>query len=125
EPAKTSETPVLWVGGFADFNAREPVYQSMFNSLSGPRWGFFGPWGHGAGTGPNGEDFDQLTLDWFDHWTKGRPLASTPRVLVQEIDGHWRSESSWPPSDATPQSIPLAPGSYFDLGANAEETAPP
>ena len=124
-PVLSSITPVLWAGGFNDYNAREVRFLDMFNSLHADHWGFFGPYEHGIATGPNGESFDRITLDWYDHWVKGTPLQYEPRTLVQGVDGTWRGEQAWPPADVNGQTLPIAAGTYSDNADNQEEARPP
>ena len=88
--------PILAIGGWAD------RYSSSVMSLVDRRpdrvWGIVGPWGHqypdtghpGPATG-----FQQLALEWWDHWLKTprppRPPWPPLRVWLREFD---------PPADA-------------------------
>ena len=88
--------PILAIGGWAD------RYSSSVMSLVDRRpdrvWGIVGPWGHQyPDTGHPGPaaGFQQVALEWWDHWLKAtpptRPHWPRLRVWLREFD---------PPADA-------------------------
>lgn len=44
-------------------------------------------------------DWAQLLLHWFDQELKGEQVATGPVVDVQDSQGNWRLEQTWPPRD--------------------------
>lgn len=121
-----SSLPIVYLGGFMDFNAKEEASIALFNSFTGPHRAFFGPWIHIGPQVDNGEPtIGSVALAWFDHFARGKPLAPSPPVLVQGVDGKWRAEQAWPPPDATPSSLELHAGSYALTAGNNEETQLP
>jgi putative CocE/NonD family hydrolase len=53
-------------------------------------------------------DYANILLAWFDRWLKGRRTDLGPRVQVEDSDGHWRNEPTWPPPGAK-ESLWLTP----------------
>lgn len=107
--------PILAVGGWAD------RYSNSVMSLLAARpdlaWGVVGPWGHhypDQGHPGPAIGFQQLALDWWDHWLKpsGKP-PDWPRLRV------WMREFE-PPEDA----IDLRRGHWIEAASAADETAP-
>jgi predicted acyl esterase len=119
--------PVLWVGGFHDWNARETVFINLFSTIAAdvPHRAYFGQWWHGPRRAPEGLTMAALGMQWFEHFVDGTPLPDAPAVAIQSIDGTWRGESSWPPSDERSLAIALTPGSYQATLGNNEETISP
>ncbi|HVL49814.1 MAG TPA: CocE/NonD family hydrolase [Candidatus Thermoplasmatota archaeon] len=59
---------------------------------------------------PGRWDWAEILLRWFDYWLKGDTRVDLgPRVQVADSSGRWRSDHSWPPADATPLKLHLAP----------------
>jgi hypothetical protein len=122
-PAEATQTPILWVGSFQDFNARENVTLSMFNQLSGPHWGFFGQWGHFTGWG---KVFGgPLALSFIDHWVRGTDFPLAQGAYVQDPSGNWQHERGWPPPNVVTASTAINLGSYTDDANNESQTQPP
>ena len=122
--AKGSNIPTLWEQGFDDFNVRPSNFLPLWSTLTGPKRAFLGPWDHGIGP-PNPE-----TLRWLDVYVKQDPAAlayeaTAPAVTIQEPDGRWRAEKSWPPADTVNRYLGIRSGSYIDGGVNSSETEPP
>ncbi len=82
-----------------------------------------GPWIHGVDSmaqtktgnldfGPDAAiDYDELVLDWMDHYLKGldNGVDSEPPVRIFVMgENRWRTEESWPPSGAEPMTLYLA-----------------
>jgi predicted acyl esterase len=119
-----STLPMLWIGGFHDYNAREPAFLDMFHRLAGPRRAYLGQYEHGIDRGPTGTPFGEITLDWYDHVLHGTPFADGPTVMVQDDRGTWRGESTWPPA-TTSWAVPIHSGTYVDLPTNSAEAELP
>jgi len=122
--AAGSTIPTLWEQGFDDFNVRPSSFLPLWSTLRGPKRAFIGPWTHGIGP-PNPE-----TLRFLDAYVKQDPAAlayeaSAPAVTIQEPDGRWRTEKSWPPADTVTRYLGIRSGSYIDGGVNASESEPP
>lgn len=71
-------------------------------------------------------DFAEILLRWFDFWLKeDRSVDLGPRVQVEDSEGRWRSESSWPPRDARATTFHLgAGGKLVAKAADAKTDAP-
>ena len=75
---------VFAVGGWADFYTN--AIPRLLESLTAPRLGLIGPWGHGyphpARAGP-AIDFLKNSLRWWDHWLKGRDTGIMQEPLLR------------------------------------------
>jgi predicted acyl esterase len=121
--AAGATVPTMWVQGFNDWNVRFTNAPPVYDTLRGPRRGIFGPWDHGIG---GDGSFTQESIRWFDRWVKGQRRVKTgPPVLVQDVDGSWRTEETWPPADRVEAALPVLGGSYVDAGGNHAETGLP
>ena len=116
--AKGASTPVLWSHGFFDANTK-PVHQEIYDSLTGPKWGWFGHFthvrGHEPGVGRRG--FLEQSMRFLDRYLRDVQAPGVdPAVTVQEGNGTgaWRAESKWPPADGFGWKIPLRAGEYRD-----------
>jgi predicted acyl esterase len=120
--AAGSSVPTFWDHGFYDANTK-PVHLDIWESLSGPTQAWFGQYthlrGHEGGVGRRG--FLDEAFRFLDEHVRGieAPVVD-PAVTVQEgsREGLWRAEENWPPTDATPWSMPLRAGSYVDEPGN-------
>jgi uncharacterized protein len=85
-----------------------------------------GPWIHGVdatGSTVSGKrefgssakiDYDQVVLDWLDHYVKGidNSVSSWPNVKYYVMgENAWQSAGAWPPAGLTRQTVYLGPGS--------------
>lgn len=62
-------------------------------------------------------DWAEMTLRWFDYWLKeDKTVDLGPAVQVQRQDGQWRTESSWPPADASKRRLELSMGGLVEEG---------
>lgn len=89
-------------------NPMEAVY--WFNDVQGPKKGFFHQDGHQY---VDRDDYFDTELAWFDHYLKGidNGVDRMPVVEVITNTDKIRLDDEWPPSDATPLSLSLGPGS--------------
>lgn len=132
-----SEVPVLFGQGTRDENVRADHLLPALTAFRGPRRLWFGQFAHhplgapdrggAAFTGRGG--FTEEALDFLDAHVREDPaaqvrLAARPSATVQEGDGRWRGEASWPPADATPFRTSVLGGAYLDLPGNTEERRP-
>ncbi len=105
----------LWVHGFADLEVQPGVTVGFWERLprSTPHKLILGQWGHGeAFRGKKGRaDANEIERAWFDRWLMGLDtgVEAWPDVQVQEPDGQWRAEESWPSVGGDPGQLPLAP----------------
>ena len=123
--AAESRVPTLWSHGFNDVNTKPTNIFPVYGALKGPKRAWFGQWAHDRGNEVDkvGRDgFMAEAMAWLDHWLRGKPLPAAPPVEIQDGDGGWRSEKSWPPSDAVMRRMPLRPGSWRDERGNRADT---
>jgi hypothetical protein len=58
-------------------------------------------------------------MAFYDRYLKGqKPSQGYSPVYVNQNDGKWRAERSWPPRDAFTADAQLAPGEYTEDGQN-------
>ena len=131
--AKGADVPLFMTQGFLEDNTKPDGAWDFFNSVTGPKRGWFGMFQHVRPTdkNPNGTPImgrdPQIWLDevmrFYDHYVRDVPLtdanvAADPAVEVQTSDGTWRADTAWPPADSKVYSVQLKPGSYTDDGNN-------
>lgn len=125
------ECAVFAVGGWAD--AYTNAVPRLLASLSAPRLGLIGPWGHSyphlARPGP-AIGFLQEGLRFWDHWLKGRDtgIMSSPMLRAWIGDpvppathyevwpGRWVAEPGWPPQ-LLPYSLCVSDGRLLESPA--------
>jgi predicted acyl esterase len=119
-------TPLFLTQGFIENNTKPDGTWDLYNGLTGPKRAWFGMWDHVRGNDTDASGrllmgrqgwFDEV-MRFFDRHVKGETTPDDPANVVQTSDGTWRAESSWPPSDSTPVSTALNPGTYTDDGQN-------
>lgn len=99
---------VLISQGFNDLNVppgnQFPWIQQL-QSRGVPVKLWLGWYGHSnpdeAGGDATRADWPDVLLRWFDRWLKGADVDTGPAVDVQDSEGRWRTESSWPPEGET------------------------
>jgi uncharacterized protein len=126
---KKAEIPQLNVGGYydqEDLNGPQLMYAQMEKSddqnlnhiVLGP-W-FHGQWGRSVGDsigmislGSNtGEEFRILQKKWFDYYLKGIGDGKFEEAYTFQTGSNiWKTYTSWPPREATMQSLYASPGS--------------
>ena len=123
--ARLSKVPVFWSHGFLDANTKPDNFMDTWEGYRGWHRGWFGQYDHVRGNEVKlvGRDgFLDEAMSFFDHFLKGKPLPRYPgRVEVQDGEGRWRTESEWPPPDASYDrgSLKVKPGEYGDDGSNS------
>lgn len=122
------EGSVYFIHGLQDWNVDPhmafPFYQEL-ESKSLEVKGLFGQWGHmypdrpgehddlGRGEGQEAYpesvrwDWAQDLLEWFDHYLKGTGPKPELHVEVQDAQGRWRIEETYPPADRILQPLKL------------------
>ena len=107
--ARNVTVPILYSQGFIDraVNPMEAIH--WFNEVQGPKKGFFHQDGHQY---VDRQDYFDVELAWFDHYLKGidNGVDRTPIVEVLTNTGKVRLDDEWPPRDAAPLALRLAPG---------------
>lgn len=120
---------VLYVHGLQDYNVKDHHMEGWLDVLQGsgvPFKALLGQWSHAwpdnsltpGNCAPSQEpgarpptcraDWWNATLvAWFDQTLKGvdTGVLDMPAVQVQDDDGTWRGEDSWPPRDARPWTL--------------------
>jgi predicted acyl esterase len=120
--AGASKVPSLWSFGFNDVNTKPTNIFDVYSKLTGPKRAWFGQWDHVRGNEDmlvGREGFMDEAMNWFDHYLKGKPLKVLPKHEIQDGDGNWRTEASYPPADAVARTMPIKPGSYDDERGNS------
>lgn len=120
--AARSDIPTIWSHGSNDENTKPSNFLDVYARLEGPKRLWFGQWAHDRANENKivGRDgFIVEAMDFFDHYLKGEPLVEHPAAEIQDNEGSWRTETEWPPADATPYALPVKPGSYVDDASTA------
>jgi hypothetical protein len=115
--AARSTVPVLWSHGFNDSNTKPDNFLPVFKHLSGPKRAWIGQWDHVRGNEVRfvGRDgFMTEAMEWFDRFLKGEQTPTRPGIRIQDGQGTWRTEATWPPADTRRTRFALAPGSYTE-----------
>lgn len=146
---RMKDVPVLFISGWYDYFAEGLLrnFDGLSRLQKSAHRLVMGPWWHAVGGRECGDadfgaeaaaDVRALTLDWFDHWLKGKPLALAGNEPVRyfrmgggsgrvnekgrrEHGGAWRSAPRWPPHT---REKPLFLGAGFTLAARAGEAPP-
>lgn len=126
------EAAVYTVGGWGD--AYSNAIPRLLTGLSSPAKGLIGPWIHKyphiAIPGP-AMDFLQDSLQWWDHWLKGKdngimekPFYQVymmdgvrPAPFYESREGRWIAEEQWPSPNVVDRKYYLNP-------CNLSESAP-
>ncbi len=111
-------TSVLYVHGLQDWNVRQVAIRDMWDRFPTEKRAIFGQWSHafpdnGYDDEPARDDWRTIVHAWYDHHLLGREngiLDRLPPVQVQDDQGAWRAETTWPPADAEAVSFHLGLG---------------
>ena len=128
--SRGATTPLFLTQGFLEDNTKQDGAFDYFNGVAGPKYAWYGQFEHVRGTDRTGteykmgrSDFIARALTFYDAFLKDDPQArkafdDLPEVEVQDSDGRYRAEESWPPADAMPRQTTLKPGAYVDNALN-------
>ena len=122
---------MLYVHGLQDWNVKPSNVRDWFEHVKAPKLGMLGQWAHDYPEQNNFEedwsrqDWQQLVWRWYDHWLLEKPDPALEAMLgtvqVQDSLGAWRTQSAFPPVDATPVQLHLGDGT---LAFDAADAAP-
>ncbi|QFT95487.1 Cocaine esterase (plasmid) [Roseovarius sp. THAF9] len=108
------ECPILSVGGWSDRYSNSVM--SLVEAQPDKVWGIVGPWGHhypDQGHPGPAIGFQQVALDWWDHWLKAEgDNAPWPKLRV------WLREF-----DVPQDVLDMRNGGWIESGPPSEETA--
>ncbi|MEV7769292.1 CocE/NonD family hydrolase [Microbacterium sp. NPDC086615] len=124
--AEGSTVPLFLTQGWTERNTRPEGMAEFLDAVDGPVIAWAGPWDHYSGN--DLDDAGRLKMGragwvdevraFFDAHLLGAP-APEPAWALQDNEGHWRLQSSWP-GVTRELTAPLAPGSYVDTGRGAD-----
>lgn len=113
------EASVLYVHGLQDWNVKPVAIRDWFDRIPSEKRAIFGQWAHDYPDANSFQpawsraDWRDTVHRWFDHWLleiDNGILDDLPPVQVQDSDGVWRSEATYPPTDAASFSLHLGEG---------------
>lgn len=112
------EASVLYVHGLQDWNVRQVAVRESFEHIQSEKRLMMGQWRHdfpddnSYNADWNRTDWRHMVHAWYDHWLLGIDngiLERLPPVQVQDSQGAWRAETTYPPADAANFTLYLAP----------------
>jgi predicted acyl esterase len=130
EKSKGSMIPLFLTQGFLERNTKPDGAFEYWNGIEGPKRAWFGQFDHvrgyeiiGGQYATGRETFIDQAMDFYDAFLKLDPEArarfdAAPQVEVQDSQGHYHGEASWPPPDAVIRRSTLNFGVYQDNGLN-------
>ncbi|MDR3620234.1 MAG: CocE/NonD family hydrolase [Paludisphaera borealis] len=140
---KSIKPAVLTVGGWYDaenlFGALETYRAVEASSPRATNMLVMGPWLHGGWAHGDGASLgpiafnsntaanyrEQIEFPFFQYYLKGRGAPSLPEAWVFETGtNQWRSFDAWPPRQAKPRSLYLAPGGRVAFSAPEASQGP-
>jgi uncharacterized protein len=128
--SKGSTIPLFLTQGFLERNTKPDGAFEYWKGIEGPKRAWFGQFDHvrgyelqGGGYAVGRDAFIDEVMDFFDAFLKLDEDArdrfdAAPQVEVQDSNGQYRGESSWPPADAVTRTSTLNAGAYQDNGLN-------
>jgi len=140
---KAGHTPtasVLYVHGLQDWNVKEHMEEGWLPAIAQTGVPFkmlFGQWPHawpdstnpktlckvldGKGSACRDDWWNGTLVAWFDQFLKGRDtgILAAPKVQVQDDDGIWRHEASFPPTEDTNATFWLSDGHLGPPGSGS------
>jgi putative CocE/NonD family hydrolase len=131
--------PVFYIHGLQDYNVKDHNMDGWIQAIQAtgvPFKAMLGQWQHAwpdntfdtPDCKPTAAEpiaacradwWEQVLVAWFDQTLKGRDtgILLAPAVQVQDDDGTWRHEATWPPTDVQPWV--LHPDASGNLGTGA------
>ncbi|MBU2663998.1 CocE/NonD family hydrolase [Actinoplanes bogorensis] len=122
--AKGSDTPLFVTQGFIEDNTKPEDMDEFLAGHRGPTRAWLGQWNHVQGHEKTEDGQLKMGRDgWFtevmsfyDEHLKGiEPKTEFPPYAVQDSNGKWRAQDTWPVVDRT-ATLSLGGGSYVDDG---------
>jgi len=141
--ARMKDVPILFISGWYDYfgDGLLSNAQALARMQKTPKKLVMGPWWHAIGSSGCGDGFfgdeaalnvRELTVEWFDHWLKGKPDKHISEQPVRYFrmgggsgardnkgrrihGGEWLSAQAWPVPDARPYRLYL----HSDKALNA------
>jgi predicted acyl esterase len=113
------EASVLYVHGLQDWNVRQVALRDWYDQIPSPKRAIFGQWGHDYpeenrwNEDWSRTDWRTTVHAWYDHWLLGVDngiMERLPPVQVQDSQGTWRSEATYPPRDTIALDLHLGAG---------------
>ncbi len=129
--AKGSDTPLFFTQGFIESNTKPEEMQEYLANHQGPRRGWLGQWDHVRGNerADDGrlemgrEGWLKEVMSFYDQYLKGiGPTTGYPPYAIQDGDGTWRAQDTWPVVDRT-AAVALRDGSYVDAGEPGDQAS--
>ncbi len=129
--------PAYVVGGWADTYTN--AVNRLLGSLTVPRKGLVGPWGHTYPWASNVSlDWIHEEVRWWAHWLKGEatgimdepmlrafmPYETTAEAAPDPAQGRWIAEPVWPAPQRPALTLNLASGALTDRPAGGGGTIP-
>lgn len=129
--AKGTNTPLFITQGFIEPNTKPENVEQYLGNHHGRERGWMGQWEHVRGNDVENGHLAQGRAGWFDEimrfydqYLRGtKPSVKDPEYAIEDSDGHWRAQRTWPVSSASYRA-PLASGSYVDSGPAAPAATP-
>ncbi|MGB0653629.1 MAG: CocE/NonD family hydrolase [Thermoplasmatota archaeon] len=129
---------VFYIHGLQDWNVKPHNMEDWLPAVQAtgvPFKAWLGQWGH-AWPAPTGSDcdeegascrndwWDHVMIAWFDQFLLERDtgILDLPPVQVQDDDGVWRHEQTWPPAVAWQTLYPDASGTLTETPGAGEAT---
>lgn len=112
------EAAVLYVHGLQDWNVRQVALRDWYDRIPSEKRALFGQWAHDypeenrVHEAWSRTDWRETVHKWYDHFLLGLDngiLGELPPVQVQDDQGAWRVEATYPPTDTIPFELHLAP----------------
>ncbi len=103
------EASVLYVHGLQDWNVRQVAIRDWYEAIPSEKRAVFGQWAHNWPDNNyyedewSRQDWQEIVHKWFDHYLlelDNGILEEMPPVQIQDSQGAWRSEETYPPTDS-------------------------
>lgn len=103
---------VFYIHGLQDWNVKTHNMEGWLEAVQRtgvPFKAWLGQWGHSF---PTREDWTVVMTAWFDQFLKGRNtgILNAPKVQVQDDQGIWRHEATYPPVTSAVTFYPRTAG---------------
>ncbi|MEA3201571.1 MAG: uncharacterized protein QOE90_2999 [Thermoplasmata archaeon] len=110
--AQNITVPVLYAQGWEDGNVATTGFPLLWANLTSSPEKRIWLEQHGHGVPGTKKAYHEYVHRWLDYWLLGRDngALALPLVIIEDNMGKFRAEPDWPPIDAAPQRLFLAPG---------------